>query len=452
MGVLRRLLRDERGGGRSTIVGSVVAATILIGGYAAVQGGGGGDTITCNHSSVDASDLTSDITAASNGQTICLVNAVDYGTFSGTTKNLTIVAQEGGSGAENPVDATLAISMGSGDTGTVVIDGGMDTWDSPEGLNIKDAVFVTGAANLTVRDFEIDPSGEVNGECPFFGRCWVFDPAPINSNILVDHCYAHDGTDGEAIFYIDDGASSGDTGIIVQNCLFEHMSNDGMKLTGDETVTVRNNKFTDMHGSYDVAGEENHTDAIQMLAGNHIIYGNWLTATDQCLFSDDGTENNTVHHNLIDNCGQHFITISSDNPGSTIYHNTITSRTQDIAPYFECGTNFGAGAESQPDLQNNIFQEMNLGGTNGGPNCVPTANHHNMLKVGESTTGTGGSNFTGTQTYVGGSDLSTFDEFSDFCLSDGTAGEDDATDGSQVGICGGDYNGTNYGPPSGEGF
>ena len=40
-----------------------------------------------------------------------------------------------------------------------------------------------------------------------------------------------------------------------------------MKLTGDETVTVANNKFTDFHESN--GGDENHTDEIQMLEGNH---------------------------------------------------------------------------------------------------------------------------------------------------------------------------------------
>jgi hypothetical protein len=39
VGVLRRLLCEERGGGRSAIVGSVIGAAILIGGYAATQGG-----------------------------------------------------------------------------------------------------------------------------------------------------------------------------------------------------------------------------------------------------------------------------------------------------------------------------------------------------------------------------------------------------------------------------
>lgn len=427
-----------------------VATAIAIGIIATQVGGT--TPITCDQSSTSSADFTSDLAAISNGQTLCLTNAVDYGTFSGTTKNITIVSQAA-SGAQDPVNNILKISIGSGDTGTVTIDGGMDRWDTSEGLNIVDAGITTGAANLTVTDFKIDPAGAGCDPGNDGGRCWLIDPAPINSNITIDHFVAENAFDGEAVFYIDDAATSGSTGITIQNGLFKHMSTDGAKLTGDESVTVRNNKFMDMHGSYDNAGLENHTDAIQMLEGNHVITGNWLTSTDQCIFSDDGTTNNTVNHNLVDNCGQHFITISWDlSPGSVETFNTITARTQDQPPYYECGTNDGLGGVSTPNIQNNILQRMNLGGTNDGPDCVPTANHHNMLVSGEPTSGTGGSNFTGTQTYVGGSDLSTFDSFSDFCLVDGSTGEDDATDGSQVGICGGDYNGSNYGPPSGEGF
>lgn len=408
------------------------------------------DTITCTLTATNAAGLTTALSAASNGNTICLTQPVDYGTFSGTTKNLTIVSQAG-TGAEDPVDNKLKVSLGSGDTGTVTIDGGMDRWDTSEGLNMTDVVITTGAANITFTDFKVDVSAESGNACPFFGRCWVMDPPPMDSNILIDHFVAENAFDDEALFYIDDGASSGDTGITIQNGLFRHMSTDGVKLTGNETVTVRNNRFMDMHGSYDVTGSENHTDGVQMLAGNHVIEGNWLSQCDQCIFSDDGTENNTIRHNLVDEGGQHFITVSADNPGSTHAFNTITSRTQDQSPTFDCATNF-AGPASVPDVQNNILQNMATAGTGGGPDCAPTANHHNMLAVGQSTSGVGGSNFTGTQTYVGGSDLDTFDAFGDFCLASGSTGYTGATDGGDVGICGGDYNGSNYGPPTGEGF
>ncbi len=451
---------------RSRTAAVVAAAVLGVGGVIATRGpvdpvppivAEGGTTITCDFAATNAADLTSAISSAVNGDIICLTQAVDYGTFSGTTKNLTIVSQNSAVGveaAEAPVDNILKISVGSGDTGTVTVDGGMDgncshaeilaNTCTPVGMNIFDAGISTGAANLTVTDFEMDPTstsgcdGGADG-----GRCWLMDPPPANANILIDHFWAHDAINGEAFFYIDDGATSTDTGITIQNGLFEHFSTDGAKLTGDEAVTVKNNRFVDGHGSYDVVGAENHTDGIQMLSGDQIITGNWFSDTDQCLFSDDGTYTNQVHHNLVDNCGQHHINVSADNPGSDITFNTVTIRTQDIESSLDCGTNF-AGPESQPDMRNNQVAMIKL--TNGGTPCVPTANHHNMLKVGQSTTGTGGSNFTGTPTYVGGSDLSTFDTFSDFCLVDGTTGEDDADDGTQVGICGGDYNGSNYGP------
>jgi Right handed beta helix region len=440
----------------------MIAASIFIGGYANrpyqrtsasfYRVSGGGTTITCNQSSTNSSDFRSDLSAISNGQTLCLTNAVDYGTFTGTTKNITIVAQSG-SGSESPVNATLSLDLASGDNGTVVIDGGRNTWNASTGLNIPTASFATGAANLTIKDFEINGTGGS-------GRRWVFDPAPVNSNILIDHFNAHDVVAGEALFYVEppSGSPGQDTGITIQRGIFHHLSNDGIKLGGDFVIYILNNKFTDFHERNGSDG--NHTDEIQPEVTKHVVIkGNWFTDGDQCLFGDDGTGALTITHNVIDNCGQWTMYLGGDGPtGSTIAYNTITDRSYDSAGGFTCGNNavtgpFGATMDrSVPDLRNNIFQAIYLAGSSGGLDCQPVANHHNMLRPGQSTTGTGGSNFTGAQTYVGGRTLSSFDEFSDFCLSPRSRGYKSATDGGQVGACGGDYNGSNYGPPTGEGY
>ncbi len=450
---IERLLREEGGWTR---VFTPLAMAICLGAAAvayhqSTAPGGGAETITCDLSSTNSSDFTSDLSAATSGDTICLTNAVDYGTFNGTSKDLTIVAQSG-TGAPDPVNATLAIIMGSGDNGTVVIDGGRDTWDAAAGLNIPTAEFSTGAANLTIKDFEIDGTGGS-------GRRWIFDPAPVDSNILIDHFNAHDVLGGEALFYVEppSGAAGQDTGITIQRGILHHISNDGVKLGGEFVIRILNNKFMDFHES--LSGDGNHTDGIQPLVTKHaIIKGNWLTNADQCLFGDDGTGSLTITHNVIDNCGEWTMYIGGDGPtGSTIAYNTITDRTYNFADGFTCGNNavtgpFGATMDrSVPDLQNNIFQSITLS-EGGGLDCEPVANHHNMLRTGESTTGVGGSNFTGSQVYVGGSDLSTFDEFSDWCLDPSSEGYNDATDGGEVGVCGGDYDGTNYGPPTGEGY
>ena len=149
-----------------------IATAIAIGVLIASNGGPPPVTITCDQSSISAADFTSDLAAISNGQTLCLTNAVNYGTFTGTNKNITIVAQSA-SGPEDPVNATLAVSTSVPVTpARVVIDGGRNTWDAAAGLNIPNAGFATGAANLTVKDFEIDGTGGS-------GRRWAIDPAPI---------------------------------------------------------------------------------------------------------------------------------------------------------------------------------------------------------------------------------------------------------------------------------
>ena len=464
LSLIRRLLRERIGGagGRSLIVGGMIAASIIIGGYANrpyqrtsasfYRVSGGGTTITCNQSSTNSSDFRSDLSAISNGQTLCLTNAVDYGTFTGTTKNITIVAQSG-SGSESPVNATLSLDLASGDNGTVVIDGGRNTWNASTGLNIPTASFATGAANLTIKDFEINGTGGS-------GRRWVFDPAPVNSNILIDHFNAHDVVAGEALFFVEppSGSPGQDTGITIQRGIFHHLSNDGIKLGGDFVIYILNNKFTDFHERNGSDG--NHTDEIQPEVTKHVVIkGNWFTDGDQCLFGDDGTGALTITHNVIDNCGQWTMYLGGDGPtGSTIAYNTITDRSYDSAGGFTCGNNavtgpFGATMEQvcpgpteqhfPGDLPGRVERWSGLSAGSQPPQHASVGTVHDWDR---------GSNFTGAQTYVGGRTLSSFDEFSDFCLSPRSRGYKSATDGGQVGACGGDYNGSNYGPPTGEGY
>jgi hypothetical protein len=447
-GWIHALLRSPKkravAGGTAAVVGGgmiMAAASFDIN-----IGGGSGPSITCDHTAANGAGLTSAISAASNGQTICLTAATSYGSFTGTNKSVTIVSQAA-TGPPDPVDNSMTLSLGSGDTG-FTIDGGRDRWDSSEGLNIPTAAITTGASNITLTDFEIDGTGGS-------GRRWTFDFAPVDSNILLDHFYAHHALGGEAIFYIDDTSGSGafDTGITIQNSLFHTVSNDGVKLTGDDTVRVLNNKFVNFHES--LSGDGNHTDAIQWLEGNHVIKGNWIDDADQCFFGDDGSGNLTMTHNIALDCASWWFNIGGDDPASDVSYNTVVKSTGfsifgDMT--ITCGNNDPALPASLTNITNNIAHELGLG-SEGGLACTPTANHHNALDTGQSTTGTGGSNFTvASITYAGGSDPGAFDSFDDFCPTAPSSVTTGATDGGDVGVCGGDYSGSNYGPPSGEGF
>lgn len=438
------------------MMGLVVAGGV--GGGAVFSGrGGGGATITCNQSSTSAADFTSDLSTISNAQTLCLTNAVDYGTFPGTNKTITIISQSA-SGAPNPVANSMTVDFSSGDSG-FTIDGGMARWDSPVGLSINGGTITTGASNITLKNFKTTDPGNSN-------RLWVFDPPPLNSNILFDHWVLHDDLNGEASFYVEPATGTTDTGLTWRHGLSTHTSTDTFKVSGPNPVHILGNKIIDSHGSYDTCTPkpacENHTDGVQPLEGkNHEIVGNWIQSCDQAVFGDDIVANLTVKNNVVVNCGEHWITLGGDQPGSNVRNNTFVSTsgfTPTIPPVIVCGNNdtvnpFGVTMlQSQTTIIDNVAREISLAGENGGITCAPTANHHNLLNSGESTSGTGGSNFTGTTTFVGGSNPLTFGSICDFALVPGTDGYDDASDGGQVGVGGGGFNCATDGPPSGEGF
>lgn len=423
----RRLLREEGGWSRSWT--ALAIAVCLGGGVAAYHQQNDHVTIHCDQTAANAAGLTTALSAISNGQTLCLTAAVDYGTFNGTSKTITIIAQKS-TGGRQPVDATITLNFGSGDSGFTV-DGNRERWDSPVGLTIPSATIVNGASDITVKNFES------TGACPLaetICRDWFFEPAPAaGSNIVIDHGYFHDDIGGEATIWIWNSTPM-TSGVTIKNSLFRHNSTDSIKLSNEVAATILNNKIIDSHECLPTC-TGNHTDAIQFDTGNgSIIKGNWVQDADQCIsnFSEGGGSYN-ISHNVAVDCFAHSITVMSDDPASTVAFNTIASSNEDS---IICADKAGLDTPSVTNIYNNVAPGgVDLEGE--GPTCVPTRNDHNVSTA---------------VTYEGGADPTTFDEFSDFCLTPSSAGYTGADDGGQVGVCGGDYDGTNYGPPSGEGY
>lgn len=391
-----------------------------------VAAGGGTTTFVCD---LNATTVTfaAQVSAATAGQTICLA-AGDYGVFNGTNKAITIVAQSG-SGPSNPTAVTMGLTFGSGDTG-FTIDGNRAHWNSPTGMFIPGAEISSGASNITIKNFD---STSCPGASASTCRGWNMDPAPgPNSNIVIDHGHFHDDLHGEATIYVW-STSTNDTGITIKNSLFRHSSTDAIHLANEVKVTVLNNKIIDSHECLPTCFG-NHTDAIQFDNGNaSVVRGNWVQDADQCISGFDSQESIQITHNVVVQCGAHAITMMGDSPASTVAWNTIgTGGETEII----CGNKTGLAIPSLTNIYNNIAP----GGIalfGGGATCTPTRNDHNV---------------TAAVTYVGGSDPTLFDTFSDFCLAPASAGYTGADDGGQVGVCGGNYNAATDGPPTGEGY
>lgn len=425
---MRSWIQRVRGRTLAAAAIAVTSVAIIIG---PVTSGGGG-SISCDRTAADDSALDTQVDAATSGQVVCITANGTYSTVgTGDNTPITITAQTG-------VSPLLTASLNNND-GNLTIDGNRETWNDNEGI-YSNSIFIAGTPgpdNVTVRDMLIEDVS-ANGAANFF------IDGPSTADILIEH-NRFTGVDfgTEASIRVDSSASA----VVVNRNLFHDQHGDGVKHGGSTTVTITNNKFMNIDdNSVRSPGADIHSDAIQNNSDNAhtIAIGNWVDNCSQGITSFDKMHSSTYTHNIIQNCGAHSMTLMMDNDGSTHSWNSILGDTG-----YDCSTSPGKQTQypgepaSDPAIENNIFiQSPNFGSGDG--LCVGTPYNNNMLPSGAS-----GTNFNGSPTYVGGSDPDAFDEFSDFCLVDGTTGEDDATNGTQVGVCGDGFTG---GPPSGEGY
>jgi hypothetical protein len=70
----------------------------------------------------------------------------------------------------------------------------------------------------------------------------------------------------------------------------------------------------------------------------------------------------TIEYNLITGCGAHWITVSGDNPPSTIRFNTLTDVDGTIICANKSSANGGPTAASRTNIYNNIVRNIALTG------------------------------------------------------------------------------------------
>jgi len=370
------------------------------------------------------STFSAEVAAATPGQTVCLTQSANYGSFTGTNKAITITPADG-------ISPTMTLNLGSGDA-DFTIDGKRETWDDTTGLHINGGSIQAGVTGVTFRDFWSTGAG----------RLWVFDAGPIcGSNITIDHGHFYDVYSGEAIIYVDH--TSGEpcnTGLTIQNSLFRHSSADGVKLSNDARVDILDNKFLDSKECLPGIGcSGNHTDAVQFYSGTgSVVRGNWVDQCDQAISGFDGQSSALIEHNLVTNCGAHWLTYMADTPASTVQWNTIG----DSAGAVICGNKSGLDTPSDTIIRNNVARGIAL--TGGGATCTPDQNTNNLVDSG-ATAG----NVNGIPLWVSGGAPTTFEGY---CLSALSPGYFSSTVGGQVGLCGDGWDAATNGPPRGEGY
>jgi hypothetical protein len=365
-------------GVRGVIVGVLVTAAAGGAGLV-ITSGGGGTTITCDQSTASASlaSLNNAITAASNGQTVCLAQSGNYGVWTGTTKTVTIIPQVS-TGARNPTQAEVFLNLAGGDSG-FTIDGNRTRWDDTvgstggtgtwTGLRIRGAYFTGGGSgpqNVTIKNSLFQGTG--TGATTLHGAC----PDDVNGGIMGGGCVeapndgttagtrnvlflhnvfrdmeAHDGSQGytgmeAAVRMTDDG----NLGWTFKNNLFYHLTGtDGLKLGG--SAEAINNLFDDIDSNPNPFGEDIHPDAIQAFGAVH-ARGNWVfgsgVGTNSCeegFTAFDGVHDSLFEHNLVLDCDTHQIAWQGDHPASTFRFNTVYAPRSFSASFpsgrIECG-------------------------------------------------------------------------------------------------------------------
>jgi hypothetical protein len=373
---VRSVVTAENAGGNASAPSAVTAVVT-----GSVSGGGGGGGSTSCDLNATTSNFSSQVSAASAGQTICLASG-NYGTWGGTSKAITVAA------APNATP-TMQLSFGSGDSGFTI-----------SGIGGMGGEMDSGAKNITIENSAFTDPIVFNGVS--------------NANLVLD---------GDTFLNINNPGctgqparihlynSSGQTGVTVENSLFSGGDTDGIQ-TG-APLTILNNVFTNLRSS---SSDCNHTDSVQLYGGNNVVASGNLFYNDyDGIVAFDGTAGNTITDNACYDIDRGVcITLYSDD-GSVVNHNTAGP-----------GMNLLEldRKSADPAGKNTVF-ENNVGDASVSDGSTMATDTNNLYS------GARSPDVNGSPSFTGGPSPTTWAGYELTSTSSGHAG---ATDGSDVGI------------------
>jgi len=373
---VRSVVTAKNAGGSGSAPSAVTAVVTGNGG----GGGGGGGSTTCDLNAT-TSNFSSQVSAASAGQTICLASG-NYGTWGGTNKAITVAAAPNAS-------PTMQVSFGSGDSGFTI-----------SGMGGMGGEMDSGAKNITIKNSAFTSAIVFNGVS--------------NANLVLDGDtflnINNPGCNGEpARIHLYN--SSGQTGVTVENSLFSGGDTDGIQ-TG-APLTILNNVFTNLRSS---SSDCNHTDSIQLYGGNDVVASGNLFYNDyDGLVAFDGTAGNTITDNACYNIDRSVcITLYSDS-GSVVNHNTAGPGMNALEIDRKPGDDAGTGTV----FENNVGDFTQA---NGSTLATDTNNLFSSAKA---------PNIAGKPSFAGGASPTTWAGYE---LTAASAGHAKATDGTDIGI------------------
>jgi Big-like domain-containing protein/parallel beta helix pectate lyase-like protein len=328
------------------------------------------------------STFASAVSSAQAGDTVLLASG-GYGTWSGTSKAITVRADSGAS-------VSMRFDFDSGD-GNFTVDG----------VSGGDNDIANGAHDITIRNGTFSGTMKVQG---------------LNeANVVLDHdTFTNDYGGCLPRIWLPYTAQH-DSGLVVQNSRFTAGSHDGIQ-TGT-AMSILNNEFVGIeHGS----NQDCHTDNIQLYEGRAAdgngttIRGNYIHDGESAITQYDGGGQNVIEDNVVARMSLFGFVFGGDK-GSRIVHNVgvdIEKQGLDL-------TSKAGMSSSGQTIKDNVFKSVALGE---GP---PATYSNNMLPSDAS-----GTNFNGTPGFAGGAKPSSY---AGFALASGSPGKARASDGLDVG-------------------
>ena len=376
-------------------------------------------TTTCDLNAT-TSNFTTQLNAAQPGQTLCLANG-NYGALTGANKaspgvTITPAATSGAN-----VSLWLNFKAWPGTTISGLTFDGI--------TNISGGDFAGNVKNITVKNSTVtsetnfwQASGAQNNAC---SGC----QALTNTNIVYDNVIFNQSSEPNApglyegrVSFI--GPSPQDSGITIKNSIFENNCADGVQVnSGGYGVTIGpNNEFRNLkQGS---CGP--HVDAIQFVGTSTVgpsITGNYFHDNTTGIAVYDGSNHAVVTNNVITKSDAIAILAGGFSDTSVIQHNTVIGK--DII----CGVthdNTLCKAKIVDNITPGITLEKN---SSTGDYSTPVESDYNLCSGGCP----GTHSITGSPTFVGGSNPTTY---AGFALAAGSKGKAPAaSDGkSDIGI------------------
>jgi hypothetical protein len=331
------------------------------------------------------STFASQVSAAADGQTICLASG-SYGTWSGTNKAITIKAASGAT-------PTMRYSFGSGDANFTL-----------DGMSGMGGTIGGGAVNISVKNSAFNTYAQFSGTLTNV----VFDG---NTHININ---SPAGAPNSRL-----GLNA--SGVTIQNSLMQGGDSDGA-FVGADGVRVINNRFIGL-----CQNGPNHTDFLQFAdpgdpagGSNAVVRGNFFQDTANCgtqaLTSyDSGTQGALIEDNVVDTHRPWGIELYSDE-GSIVRHNTVRHYPDSNCVFtgFQCGQ-IAITRKSADPVGTGTLVYDNVATVSIAAGSTVARNDHNVdpSRV----------------TYVG-----PLDTWAGFHLASGSPGENAASDGLDAGI------------------